>query len=108
MDRNTGRAIEGHTHLRQRLSDILSTPLGSRVERRDYGSRLPRLVDRPVTPSLRIDIVQATAEALSRWEFEFRLTNVAVGFETPGHVRLDLTGTDLINGKKLTLEGVTV
>lgn len=42
-DANTGKALEGMAHLRQSIRDILGTPLGSRVMRRDYGSELPAL-----------------------------------------------------------------
>ena len=49
MDRNTGRALEGIAHLRQSIRDILTTPIGSRVMRWEYGSRLFRLVDAPLS-----------------------------------------------------------
>ena len=35
MNRNTGRAVAGLEHLRQSVADILTTPVGSRVMRRD-------------------------------------------------------------------------
>ena len=35
-------------HIDQSIGDILSTPIGTRVMRPDYGSRIPRLVDRPI------------------------------------------------------------
>jgi phage baseplate assembly protein W len=38
MNRNTGRKLSGVDHLRQSIVDILTTPIGSRVMRRDYGS----------------------------------------------------------------------
>jgi Bacteriophage baseplate protein W len=44
IDASTGKNISGLAHLRQSVRDILSTPIGTRVLRRDYGSRLPRLV----------------------------------------------------------------
>ncbi|MBB2777202.1 UNVERIFIED_ORG: phage baseplate assembly protein W, partial [Comamonas terrigena] len=43
MDRTTGRRISGIDHVRQSVADILTTPLGSRLERRNYGSLLPSL-----------------------------------------------------------------
>jgi phage baseplate assembly protein W len=35
MSRFTGRSLGGDAHLRQSVADILATPLGSRVMRRD-------------------------------------------------------------------------
>ena len=72
MSRTIGDALGGFDHLRQSIADILSTPLGTRVHRRDYGSRLPRLVDRPINQSLVADMVAACAEALDRWEPRLR------------------------------------
>jgi hypothetical protein len=44
-DKETRKALEGIDHLKQSIIDILTTPIGSRVMRRDYGSRLFELVD---------------------------------------------------------------
>ena len=41
----TGESLSGLDHLRQSIADILSTPLNTRVMRRDYGSRIPELID---------------------------------------------------------------
>lgn len=46
MSRDSGKELKGIDHLRQSITDILTTPVGTRVWRRDYGSRLPRLVTR--------------------------------------------------------------
>ena len=43
----SGKPISGLDHLRQSIADILTTPIGSRVMRRDYGSLLPGLIDQP-------------------------------------------------------------
>ena len=47
MHRHTGEGISGTAHLRQSVFDILQTPTGSRVMRRDYGSTLFTLIDQP-------------------------------------------------------------
>jgi Phage baseplate assembly protein W len=48
LDRRTGESISGLDHLRQSIEDILTTPLGSRRMRPEYGSKLRRYVDMPV------------------------------------------------------------
>lgn len=71
-----GRALAGEAHLRQSVADILLTPLGSRVMRRDYGSLIPELLDQPFNAATRARLYGATAMALMRWEPRFRLARV--------------------------------
>lgn len=78
LDANTGQAIDGNAHLAQSVADILSTPLGSRVMRRDYGSMLFDLIDQPLNPVTQQLHFAATAIALARWEPRLRLRRVAV------------------------------
>ncbi|EXU76011.1 baseplate assembly protein, partial [Erwinia mallotivora] len=47
MNRDTGEAVTDIDHIRQSVRDILITPEGSRVARREYGSLLSRLTDQP-------------------------------------------------------------
>jgi len=108
LNATTGKALGGRAHLKQRLADILSTPIGSRVKRRDYGSRLFSLTDKPMSPGLMIDMIHATAEAIAKWETEFQVSQVFVDMKTPGHVTLGIEGTDLMNGKTVKLEGVVI
>ena len=68
MNAETGRELTGLEHLKQSIADILNTPIGSRVMRRDYGSRLFELIDAPINRSTVVDIVAETAEALMKWE----------------------------------------
>ena len=88
MDRTTGRRLTGEAHLRQSIADILTTPIGSRVMRREYGSDLPALIDAPITPETVVDVFQATAEALARWEPRIRVRRVQVAAAAPGHLTI--------------------
>jgi phage baseplate assembly protein W len=74
----TGRPLADIDHLRQSIRDILTTRKGTRVMCRDYGFRLPELVDRPANPAFEMDVFVATAEALAQWEPRFELTQVTV------------------------------
>ncbi len=78
MDATTGKFIDGDAHLAQSIGDILSTPIGTRVGRRDYGSALTELLDAPLTALLRLRVFAATAVALARWEPRLRLTRVGL------------------------------
>lgn len=92
MSRHTTEQLTGDAHLEQSIGDILSTPIGSRVLRRDYGSDLPLLIDAPVNPETMIDLFHATAVALDRWEPRFALRRVEIADASAGHVDLRLTG----------------
>ncbi|MDR1229696.1 MAG: GPW/gp25 family protein [Azoarcus sp.] len=48
MDAETGRTTSDLAHVRQSIRKILTTPIGSRVMRRGFGSRLSDLVDAPL------------------------------------------------------------
>lgn len=68
MNRHTGQQLAEDRHILQSLTDILTTPVGSRVMRRDYGSILPLLVDQPASPRLFMQVRAAVIHAIMRWE----------------------------------------
>ena len=107
MSRHTGRALDpnGNAHLVQSIGDILTTPLGSRVLRRTYGSDLPDLIDQPLNPRTRLRIFAATAMALLRWEPRIRLKKVTLRVGAAGVAALDLVAvrTDLPRRTPVTL-----
>lgn len=104
----TGKPLSGAAHLLQSVADILTTPLGGRVMRRDYGSMLPRLVDRPVTPGFYVELFAATADALAKWEPRISVTGVEATTDGEGRVTLTVTGRWLIDGEPVTLEGIVL
>lgn len=99
LNRQTGRAMDPNSldHLIQSIGDILTTPRGGRVMRRDYGSELPDLVDQPLNRATRLRIYAATAMALLRWEPRVRLRRVRLEQAGQGGCRLllDVSRTDL-------------
>lgn len=68
MNKHTGRRITGIEHLQQSIADILSTRLCTRVQRRDYGSNLPELIDDNVDQRFRVEAYAAVAGAIRKWE----------------------------------------
>lgn len=104
----TGKALGGVDHLRQSIRDILTTPLGSRVMRREYGSALFSLIDAPMNKETIGRIRAATVGAIARWEPRFKVTAVAVVTAAPGSVELDVTGDYLPDGQRVTLNGIQV
>ncbi len=110
MDNTTGRRIKGIAHLRQSVVTILTTPIGSRVLRRDFGSRLYELLDKNVTQSLKMQMYAATVEALRKWEPRLEVKRVLVepaSDEDVQHtVSLAIEGVYLPNGNPVMLDGV--
>lgn len=78
MDRSTGALVAGTEHLAQSIGVILSTPLGSRIARRDFGSQLPDLIDAPANPATLVLLYAAAAAALIRWEPRIELQRVTL------------------------------
>ncbi len=108
MDATNGRALDGVNHLAQSLKDILTTRIGTRVMRRDYGSRLPERIDNPAGPALAVDLVADTAQAIDRWEPRYRLTRVLIDQSVPGRVALDLIGIYRPEGREVRMEGLVI
>ncbi|TDB60738.1 GPW/gp25 family protein [Photorhabdus khanii] len=92
MNRQTGRSLTDLAHVRQSVSDILSTPVGSRVERRTYGSLLPELIDWPQNAALRLQVMAASYTAISRWEPRINLTSITIDTRQDGKMTVDIAG----------------
>jgi phage baseplate assembly protein W len=107
LNNQTGQTISGTDHLRQSIRDILTTPIGSRVGRREYGSRLFALIDQPITSALKIDITAASAEAIDRWEPRFTLEQLRFEDVAPGALTVGLYGRDE-NGNPFDLPGIVL
>lgn len=104
MGRDTGRRLEDRAHLAQSITDILSTPKGTRVMRRDYGSDLPALIDAPINGETVVDLFMATAEALDAWEPRYRLRRVEIAEARAGYMHLRLTGEVMGQSDALEIE----
>ena len=92
MDRRTGLPISGVEHLRQSIEDILTTPLGSRLMRPEYGSTIRRFVDLPVSEGWKSAVQAEAARALKRWEPRLELTQVQVLSVLGGRITFRLSG----------------
>lgn len=99
MNRYTGRRISGMEHLKQSIADIITTPLGSRLERRTYGSLWPSLIDAPDNAVTRLRCYAAIASALMKWEPRLRVTRISLeSGEQPGQAMVTLEGEYLPTG----------
>lgn len=108
MSRDTGKTVERIEHLRQSIIDILTTTIGSRVMRRDYGSRLFELIDAPVNRETLVDYYAAVAEALDRWEDRIQVQQVDITSAAVGSITLSITGKYLVDGQTVRLDGIQI
>ncbi|MGM3189836.1 GPW/gp25 family protein [Dickeya dadantii subsp. dieffenbachiae] len=76
----------------QSVRDILTTPLASRVMRRDYGSLIPDLLDAPQNAVTRLQLMSAAVIALTRWEPRISLNAVDIRYSASGTVEAELSG----------------
>lgn len=65
MDRETGKPLTGLPYLRQRLADVINTPVGSLVGARHFGSRIHEMVDRNVDRRFHMEAYVRLAEAIN-------------------------------------------
>lgn len=108
MNIDNGADISEINHLKQSISNILTTPIGSRVMRRDYGSNLFNKIDHPINGELIAEIYLDIVESLFIWEPRFELDQVAVQNIQNGKITIDLEGSFLKLGEKITLENIEI
>ena len=104
MNREAGGAIGDLGLISQSITDILTTRIGTRVMRREYGSLLPELVDHPFNDATRLRVYAATVMALMRWEPRISLNRVQfLGANLQGQSVLDLEGTLVDTNEPLSM-----
>lgn len=110
MDKKTGKQItDEFTHIRQSIQDILITPVGSRIQRRDYGSFIFELIDRPLSAELRLQLAVASVLALKKWEPRIEITRFAVEFlPQQASVLADIECVRKGDLSRLTLNDITL
>lgn len=104
MNRTGGTTLSGEEHLAQSMADIITTPIGTRVMRRDYGCLLFELLDAPGNRATLLLLTVAIATALARWEPRIAVTQVSFeGDIAGGQASVTITGnrTD-VSGNTLT------
>lgn len=103
-----GQYLSDLEHLKQSLVNILTTPIGTRVMCRDYGSYLFELVDQPINRELIPRIYAAVAEAVDKWEPRFKLEKITINSIKEGKITLSLSGKYLITQEKIVLENLII
>ena len=108
MDVNTGKLIDERQHLIQSIRNIITTPIGSRVMRRNYGCGVFYLLDLPINQLIIAKIQASIADALQKYEPRVRFTQVKVNKVKSGHLELDIEGYWVGNNQFLKLSNFKV
>lgn len=91
---SAGTVLTDWEHVRQSITTILTTPLGSRVMRRDFGSNLFDLIDARMVQKNVLAVYSASALAIARWEPRFKVTRANVDeLSAAGRLVLNIFGT---------------
>jgi phage baseplate assembly protein W len=112
MGRWSGLDVSDREHVRACIIDILLTPIGSRVMRRDYGSKLFQLIDRPINSTLIAQLYYCVIDAIRRWEPRFKVSKVTASLLSyqQGQIGLSLDGFYMIGGRQIpaTMEDLSL
>lgn len=106
INNTTGKAIERIDYLRQRLTDVLTTPKGTRIMRRDYGCDLFELLDQPMNESWLVRCYAAIAEAIDEPVNglpDFTLEQVKPARFSDSDALFDLSGIYVPTGERITV-----
>ena len=101
MDRRSGLPLSGLAHLKQSVEDILTT-VGQQAHAPEYGSKLRRMVDMPVSEGWKSAVQAEVARSLGRWEPRIALSAVRVVAVVDGRVDLLLSG--VFEGENINME----
>lgn len=91
MSRETGKQIDLSEHINQSITDILTTPIGSRLQRRQYGSYLFELIDSAGNEAGQLRLLAAAVDAVNQWEPRVMLENAELSVAMNGQMTLDYT-----------------
>ena len=92
MNPNGTGTLNDTDQLWNSVKDILTTPLASRVMRRDYGSLVPVLIAEPQNDATRLQCMSAGVIALARWETRIALNTIDIRWSNDGRAVAELSG----------------
>ena len=96
LDRYGGGTVTGWMHVLQSIEVIFSTHFGERVVREWFGSFVPNLLGRNITPREVTPFFAAISSAIEQWEPRYRVTRVnLIGSEEElraGRLHVDMEG----------------
>ncbi len=101
IDKRTGSSIDEDAHIRQSIATILFTVIGTRVQRREFGSYLFDLIDAPLSLRTQQILIAVIADAIVRWEPRIKMNSTVVEINKDGSATIT-TRTTLNNELTIT------
>lgn len=95
MNAQTGCMMPLADHVHQSIRNILFTRMGTRVQREEYGSLLPILLDAPLNEITLLRCNAAVVMAIAKWEPRYTITSAQTQ-ATPSGVQIQISGS--LNG----------
>ena len=99
MSRTAGTSLARRDSIAQSIGDIVMTPIGTRLMRRDYGSIVPFLIDQPLNGMTQLRIASAIVDALARWESRVTISRIENITQQGSRLQLQLRLQDVNAGK---------
>jgi phage baseplate assembly protein W len=103
IDVSTGALLDDLAEIRQSITTILLTPIGTRVKRRNFGSLIFDLVDSPATPKGALRLIAASADAIERWEPRVRFVSAKLTPNADGRAVLSTVCQLRADGRPLEI-----
>lgn len=104
MNKNTGGMLQTVLEsISQSIDDIITTPIGSRIMRREYGSLIFELLDQPINDSLVLKCYSAIYTAVSRWEDRISISTIKMTGTKESGLIFDIDGFHVMSGEQMNL-----
>ncbi|WP_332604158.1 GPW/gp25 family protein [Acinetobacter sp. ESBL14] len=104
INKNNGQSLKSEIQsLQQSIQDIISTPIGSRVMRREYGSLLFELLDQPINDSLILKCYSTIYTAITRWEDRIQINKIYLSPSKGSQLVFEIDGNLRISGQHMNL-----
>ncbi|EPF77289.1 baseplate assembly protein [Acinetobacter gyllenbergii] len=104
INKNNGQSLKSEIQsIQQSIQDIISTPIGSRVMRREYGSLLFELLDQPINDSLILKCYSTIFTAVSRWEDRIQINQIYLPLIKESQLVFEIEGSLRISGQNMNL-----
>ena len=104
INKKSGQTISTvQESIQQAIEDIITTPIGSRVMRRTYGSLIFELIDQSINDALILKCYSAIYTAISRWEDRISISQIYMSNVKDNGLVFDIEGFSQITGQQMNL-----
>lgn len=109
VDENTGKLLVGWPHVAQSLSKIVTTAYRERVQRRDLGSPIPGMIDKPQNEEQVLRFFMSVALAVEPRQMahsiygepDFKLLAIGADISVPGEIAVNVVGFFYEEGRQI-------